>query len=210
MAEMIEVIAGPGRRRMVGRARPSFGRAVGATALVAGAFATAAAQTTHTVQLLDMSFEPSDLKIRLGDTVHWVWVSSVHNVESGVVENKVGVHDGRFRSGDPDFDLTFDLRFDRAFIEARPAPGAVYPYYCLVHYFVGMVGTIRVTILGDFDNDLDVDLDDSALFAGCLSGPDRTVLPFGCTPLEFNRADMDDDGDVDLRDLAAFQQVFGG
>ena len=57
------------------------------------------AQTTHTVELVGVQFVPANLTIQLGDTVHWVWVSGLHNVESGVVENFTGTHDGNFRSG---------------------------------------------------------------------------------------------------------------
>ena len=104
-------------------------RVVVAAVVLASGVTNVSAQTTHTVELLDMSYSPSDLKINLGDTVHWVWVSGFHNVESGIVVGFSTIPDGRFRSGDPDFDLTFDLVFDSAFLDAHPARGAVYTYY---------------------------------------------------------------------------------
>ena len=57
---------------------------------------------------------------------------------------------------------------------------------------------------GDMDGDGDVDLDDYAVFAGCMAG-----LP-GCTPEQFDQADLDDDGDADLQDFALFQTLFTG
>ncbi len=50
----------------------------------------------------------------------------------------------------------------------------------------------------------DVDIDDFALFAGCLGGPGVGVDP------ECETADIEgDDGDVDPTDFATFQRVFG-
>ncbi len=76
-------------------------------------------------------------------------------------------------------------------------------------------GTAIVTVCvpggaGDADGDCDVDLDDYALFAGCLAGPDVDVPPAECTAPEFSATDLDGDDDVDLADLAGFQQVFSG
>ncbi|MCK4342739.1 MAG: PKD domain-containing protein [Phycisphaerae bacterium] len=57
---------------------------------------------------------------------------------------------------------------------------------------------------GDLDGDCDVDLDDFAIFAGCMAGPDNPY-PAGC-----DDADLDIDDDVDLSDFAAFQSAFAG
>ena len=56
---------------------------------------------------------------------------------------------------------------------------------------------------GDLDGDYDVDLDDHALFAGCMDGPGVAYPTSSC-----ERGDLDD-GDVDLGDFAEFQNVFG-
>ena len=40
---------------------------------------------------------------------------------------------------------------------------------------------------------------------GCVSGPDTTVVPAGCPPVQFVSLDRDGDGDVDLDDLQPFQ-----
>ena len=57
---------------------------------------------------------------------------------------------------------------------------------------------------GDFDCDADVDGDDFAFFAGCLSGPDVPVS------VSCEYAGQDVDGDVDLADFAVFQGAFTG
>lgn len=113
--------------------------------MVAGA---AEAQTTHDVSLSGFLFTPADITIEVGDTVHWQWVSGTHNVESGVVVSGVGVFDGNFRSGDPTsvVGTTFDVTFDQAFLDAHPMPNNIYPYYCVVHAAVNMVGSITVTV----------------------------------------------------------------
>jgi hypothetical protein len=68
--------------------------------------------------------------------------------------------------------------------------------------------------LGDLDRDENVDLDDWALFMGCLTAP--CGLP-PCDPLLYAGieesccvADMEADGDVDLHDVAGFQAAFTG
>jgi hypothetical protein len=64
---------------------------------------------------------------------------------------------------------------------------------------------------GDMDGDDDVDLNDFALFEGCMGGPGVTTPLPGCDPADFERADLQgSDGDVDLRDCALFQQRFRG
>jgi hypothetical protein len=66
---------------------------------------------------------------------------------------------------------------------------------------------------GDFDGDGDVDLDDYAGFADCLSGPDVTPSPTlpgvtvqGC----LDAFDWEQDGDVDLANFREFAVIFGG
>jgi len=117
---------------------------IGVFVLLVGGAATA--QTTHNVDLSGFTFTPANLTIDAGDTVHWVWVSGTHNVESGVIVAGVGVPDGNFTSGASTsvVGTTFDVVFDPAFLTANPMPGNVYPYYCVVHAAVNMAGTITV------------------------------------------------------------------
>jgi hypothetical protein len=67
---------------------------------------------------------------------------------------------------------------------------------------------IEFGLLGDTDDDGDVDLDDYIIFQACLDMSGPGVVPvFGeCVPL----FDSDADSDVDMVDAAAFQAVFTG
>jgi plastocyanin len=92
-----------------------------------------------------MDFVPADINIKVGDTVKWEWVQSIHNVESGTIENGRGVPDGNFRSGNPvGPPATYELTFNQAFLDAHPMPQDHYPYYCIVHVGVDMKGSVTV------------------------------------------------------------------
>lgn len=148
--------------------------------------APALGQTTHTVELDGTTFVPSDLTVEVGDTIHWVWVSGFHNVESGVIVGLTGVPDGNFRSGDPTIaaGTTYDLVVDQAFLGAAPMPDGIYPYYCVAHTNFGMAGFITVVasepLVADIDADGVVDLKDHALAVGCLSGTGSSVPAGSC------------------------------
>lgn len=65
---------------------------------------------------------------------------------------------------------------------------------------------LEVIVIGDFNGDGEVDLDDYAGFAECMFGPEVTPDPAeGC----LGAFDTEPDGDVDLRDFAALQRVLG-
>lgn len=102
----------------------------------------AQAQTTHVVTLSGVSFSPPVLKIDVGDSVEWQWISGSHNVVSG----SGGVADGIFTSGNPTsmFGKKFTVVFDQAFVTANPKPGNLYPYFCQPHFAFGMVGSVQV------------------------------------------------------------------
>lgn len=84
-----------------------------------------------TVDVTNTAFQPSEVTIKVGDTVKWRWVSGVHNVASGTN----CTDDGKFRSGDPVSGATFDHKFD--------APGT-YEYFCEAHCAMGMTGKVIV------------------------------------------------------------------
>lgn len=139
------------------------------------------AQTVHRVELDGIEFIPADITIDVGDTVHWVWISGFHNVESGVVENGVGSHDGVFRSGNPGFALTYDLTFDQALLDANPAVDNRYPYFCVVHASVDMTGS--VTVRPAVACTTEADCADGNACNGverCLSGECTTGAPLNC------------------------------
>jgi hypothetical protein len=71
-----------------------------------------------------------------------------------------------------------------------------------------MMQAIEMIYEVDFDYDGDIDTSDFAVFANCLAGPDESTVPGGCTPSQFDGADLDNDNDVDLWDAAVFQELF--
>jgi plastocyanin len=179
--------------------------AIGAFAgvLFGPAAAPAFAQKTHIVEVGafgDDLFDPEDLTIAVGDTVQWLWVDDEdHNVESGVD----GVHDGNFTSGSPTdvVGTTFEVTFDQAFLDANPMPDDHYPYYCILHFDDGMIGSVTVepaaACPGDVDDSGDVGFTD--LLAVLSSwGP----CP-GCPE------DIDDDDTVGFTDLLAVLSSWG-
>lgn len=131
--------------------------------------------TTHDVSVgPGLEFFPADLVIAVGDTVHWFWSGDglLHNVVSGPPD---GIPDGIFNSGPPtsDPETTFDVLFDQAFLDDNPMSGNEYPYFCEVHFGLGMTGT--VTVVGDcsvfdFDEDDDVDWSDFGGFQLAFTG----------------------------------------
>jgi hypothetical protein len=68
-------------------------------------------------------------------------------------------------------------------------------------------------VSGDFDGDRDVDLDDYAVFADCMAGPDMPPSPTLPDVTDQDCLDAFDfllDGDVDLDDFMKFEEVFTG
>lgn len=114
-----------------------------AAALLTLASPAMAGGTTHDVQVgPGFTYSPQDLVIDVGDTVLWTWAGGFHDVESGVD----GVFDGNFDSGAPTaaIGVTFSVTFDEAFLAANPMPDNFYPYYCIVHFDFGQIGSITV------------------------------------------------------------------
>ena len=70
----------------------------------------------------------------------------------------------------------------------------------------------RIRLLGDIDDDGNVDLDDFTSFADCMAGPDATPDPMPPTTVGdcLDSFDSDVDDDVDLSDFVDFSRVFTG
>jgi plastocyanin len=103
---------------------------------------------THDVQVggSTFTFTPATLTICAGDTVHWVWMGTGHDVESGTN----GTADNKFCSGTSPTDpgdtncamaplQNAGFTYDHVFTTAGS-----FPYFCRPHASIGMVGTITV------------------------------------------------------------------
>lgn len=159
----------------------------------------AAAQVTHDVDVgPGLDFAPADLTIALGDTVRWTWQGGSHNVESGVG----GVHDGNFTSGAPTpaVGTVYEVIFDDEFLKSHPMPDDVYPYYCINHFGLGMVGQITVGI-----DDCPADLNGDNL----VNVLDLLLLLTAWGPNPGDPADLNGDGNVDVVDLLQMLTVWG-
>jgi plastocyanin len=98
---------------------------------------------THTVMVGAggaLAFMPANLTIQVGDTVRWVWGSGGHSVVSGTNGNA----NNRFCSpSDTGCDnpplSNMGTTYEHTFAQA-----GTFPYYCSVHFSLGMTGTIKV------------------------------------------------------------------
>ena len=94
--------------------------------------AIADAQTTHTVQMVGTSFSPQSLTIEEGDVVMWTNASPViHTSTSGSACSP----NGTWNSGNIFPGFSFSFTFNNA---------GTFPYFCIPHCFVLMIGTITV------------------------------------------------------------------
>ena len=98
--------------------------------------------TTHMVLVGSggFRFSPSDLTIRVGDTVQWSWSSSGHTVTSGsdcsADDQFCSPNDANCASGPlSNQGATYSHTFTTA---------GTFPYFCTPHCGFGMVGTIVV------------------------------------------------------------------
>ncbi len=98
---------------------------------------------THTVRVGDggaLVFTPANLTIHVGDTVRWVWGSPGHSVVSGTDGNA----DNQFCSPSDSGCDGPPLSNKGATYEHTFAEAGMFPYYCSVHFSLGMTGTITV------------------------------------------------------------------
>jgi len=90
---------------------------------------------TGTITVQSNSFSPASVTIAVGDSVTWRWADGSHSVTQGTTpdasQDPARLFDSGVRSSG-----TFGHRFTSA--------GTV-PYFCRVHFYMGMNGTITVT-----------------------------------------------------------------
>jgi len=96
---------------------------------------------THQVLSKDFYYDPAQLTINEGDTVVWIWEGDNHDVVAGVSPNEA--YPEVFDSGLFNEGHTFQLQFDRNFLNQHQWPDNIYPYHCTPHWF-HMVGEIEV------------------------------------------------------------------
>ena len=93
-----------------------------------------------------MTFAPSSLRVKPGDTVKWVWETDFHSVTSG--NGSTGKADGKFCSDVKapsakscevgplaDTGATYSFTFKKK---------GTFPYFCRAHYPGGMKGSVVV------------------------------------------------------------------
>ncbi|MBI5675602.1 MAG: cupredoxin domain-containing protein [Nitrospirae bacterium] len=88
---------------------------------------------TVEVSIIDSSFQPANITINAGDTVHWTNNGALpHTTTSGVDGNHI---DGLWNSGTLNSGQSFSVMFNEA---------GTFPYHCSFHWFAGMKGTVTV------------------------------------------------------------------
>jgi len=125
----------------------SIQAAAGATTTTTTPGATTTTTTpgtqTHTVMVGNggaLVYTPANLTIHVGDTVRWVWGSSGHSVVSGTSGNA----DNRFCSPSNTGCDNPPLSSKGTTYEHTFTQAGTFPYYCSVHFTLGMTGTITV------------------------------------------------------------------
>ena len=140
--------AGPGggSHGLFGSIQPAGGATTTTTTPGASTTTTTtpgAVPSTHTVMVGDggaLVFTPADLTIQVGDTVRWVWGSSGHSVVSGTNGNANNQFCSPSNTGCDNPPLSSNgATYEHTFTQA-----GTFPYYCSVHFSLGMTGTITV------------------------------------------------------------------
>lgn len=192
--------------------------AVAITCVLLGVAVPAAADTVE-VAAVGLTFQPPDVIIIVGDSVHWTGLAGGFHTVAEVDDAAAFVWNGGFHSPPAASEFTFTFT----------APG-LYHYICEPHVLAGMRGTVTVDLcLGDDasgDTDADGicdDIDNCELFnpdqADCqpngvgdvcdiadgAADDDGNGIPDECEC----PADFDFDGDVDAADLAELLASWG-
>lgn len=115
------------------RMKSKFGWFIGMVAvLLIGFSGSVGNSATFEVQVVDFQFVPATVTIQAGDTVNWVWQANGHSTTSGTNCTSNGLWDSGIQNAPFEFSFTFDN------------PGT-YPYFCIPHCTIGMVGTVVVS-----------------------------------------------------------------
>jgi hypothetical protein len=153
---------------------------------------------TDAPDTMDVVHEPS---IALGTTSFEVTVAGVKDALGALSQNYellgFGYTDGTGQAV---------IELDKPLSSTEPVDLVVSAYNKVT--YMASLDVASCIVTGDLDCDGDADLDDFALFAGCMGGPDSPNP--GCEPGHFAGADLDGDGDSDLADFATFQEAFSG
>ena len=156
--------------------RPAL-RALSALALSVCLTGAAASAATIVVNQVNLSFSPSSVNAKPGDTITWQWNTLAHTVTSGVNCVPNGTFSGTLSAASPTF----------SYVIPANTLGTI-NYYCQPHCLSNMKGTIVVSPIGDINNDGKVDGADIGLLIGAWGSSNPA-------------ADINHDGVVDGGDL---------
>ncbi len=89
----------------------------------------------HEVQVRDFNFDPANLEIELGDTIHFNWTGSIPHTVTSDASSGIDVFNSSLLGQGSSYDLVIK-------------ENGIHPYYCIPHGApggIGMAGTINVT-----------------------------------------------------------------
>jgi plastocyanin len=103
---------------------------------------TIAGAVTHTVNQVNLTWNPSEIAIEVGDTVEWVWNAGIHTVTSGT------------NLGDPEVGQLFDtpLTSSNTSVSFTFTQVGSQDFFCRPHLNFGMTGTVNVNSVSGVEN----------------------------------------------------------
>ncbi len=147
---------------------------------------------TYTIDVQDFSFEPNNVALAPGDTVHFVWINGMHTATSGTPCTPDNLY---FDHAVDMNNLTFDFQI--------PTGVTQIPYFCRFHCAAfNMSGILRIYPLGDLNCDGAVNFADINPFVMALSNPSGYEQAH--PTCNINLADINGDGHVDFADINPF------
>jgi plastocyanin len=154
----------------------------------------------YAIAQVGLEFQPSELRVKPGDVIQWIWTDGEHTVTSG---------------NGCEFDhLYFDepLSNQNPVVEfVVPAGVSEIPYFCRPHCGMGMTGLIIVEpaiLVGDLNCDGVVSLGDINPFVLAMSNLPAYQTNYPDCPFE-NR-DINGDGVFDFGDINPFVRLLTG